>query len=89
MARTTVRAHERVREGKHEHVRQHTRRVDGSSGVEEPNPEEYGEILEEQMEEENTNAEKKPENPRPESSSKPLSSTSKPEDRKKNKASEE
>ena len=89
MARTTVRAHERVREGKHEHVRQHTRRVDGSSGVEEPNPEDYEEILEEQMEEENTNAEKKPENPRPASNSKPLSSTSKPEDRKKDKVSEE
>lgn len=65
------------------------RRVDGSSGVEEPNPEDYEEILEEQMEEENTNAEKKPENLGPASNSKPPSSTSKPEDRKKDKVSEE
>ena len=40
MTTTRVRAHERVREGKHEHVREHVRKVQGGAGgVEEPNPE--------------------------------------------------
>ena len=41
MATTRVRAHERVRDGKTEHVREHSRRVHGGAGgAEEPNPEE-------------------------------------------------
>ena len=67
MPTTRVRAHERVREGKHEHVRQHTRRVDGSSYVEELSPED-GETIEEQEVKETESKpgtgilEKKPEN---------------------------
>ena len=32
MTTTRVRAHERVREGKHEHVREHVRKVQGGAG---------------------------------------------------------
>jgi hypothetical protein len=42
MTTTRVRAHEREREGKHEHVREHVRKVQGGAGgAEKPNPEDY------------------------------------------------
>lgn len=86
MTTTRVRAHERVRDGKQEHVREHSRRVSGSGGsTEEPNPEDYGEILEEQREGVNTNVEKKPENPRPERNNNSQGGRTKPENKREDK----
>ena len=83
MTTTRVRAHERVREGKHEHVKEHSRRVQGGTGgAEEPNPEDYEGILEKEQGEENAIPEKKSENIKQGSSNDPQTNSAKSEDKK-------